>query len=439
VALTDIECKNAKPKEKPYKLAGGGGMFLLVQPNGKKHWRLKYRYAGKENQMSLGQYPAVSLKAATQQREEQKANLAKGLNPGVIRRDVKNGLKAESENSFQVVALEWHKRQSGDFSEDHAKKILRWLETKVFPKLGPMPINQITTQHCAILLESIAKEKGLGGKPILHTAHRIKTILGQVFKYAKASGRAQAVVTDDLYSGLLPVETVRHRPAIIDPTRLGQLLRDIDSYMGLHGGHYLTWCALRLSPLIFQRPGDLRCAEWAEFDLDVGVWAIPIARMKNLKRVKQQAIEDGGVHVVPLSRQALTVLKELHKITGHRKVLFPNQNDPTRPFSDGTLNKALRTMGYDTKTEMTTHGWRAVARTLTDEDLSIPVHITEQQLAHAVRDALGRAYNRTKHLKQRKDLMQQWADYLDKLKGSGEKSSPEQVEIKSEIFDGKIG
>lgn len=402
VPLTDIKIKAAKPTKKPLKLFDGGGLFLLVTPTGGKLWRLKYRFGGTEKLLTLGAYPQTSLTEARQRRTDARSLLDKGVDPGAVKK-AQRAAETEDSETFEVIAREWHGKFSPTWAAGHADKIIRRLELYIFPWIGSKPIRSITPPELLSCLRRL-EEKGT-----LDTAHRAKQNCGQVFRYAIATGRAERDPTPDL-RGALPAIQKQHYAAITDPEEVGALLRAIDGYKG----GFITLCALKLAPLFFLRPGELRQAEWAEIDLDKGEWNVPIERLK--LRVTEKTRRKGEFHLVPLAEQAVAVLRELHSLTGASKYVFPSTRTDTRPMSNNTVNAALRRLGYDTKTEMTGHGFRAMARTILDEVLHVRPEIVEHQLAHAVRDPLGRAYNRTTHLPERKKMMQAWADYLDELR-----------------------
>lgn len=402
--LTDIAVRNAKAATKPYKLADEAGMFLFVTPAGGKYWRLKYRFLDKEKLLALGVYPDVSLSAARKKRDEARTKLAEGIDPGEAKKADKRAARLNAENSFEAVAREWQKKYAPTWSEGHGARILRRLEVDAFPWIGGKPVADLSPPDVLAALRRVEK------RGALETAHRLHANIGQVMRYAVSTGRAQRDVTADLRGALPPVQ-VEHMAAVTDPKQVAELLRAIDGYQGT----LIVSCALRLAPLLFQRPGELRQAEWTEFDLDAGVWEIPGDRMKRTKQGKAA----GGAHIVPLSAQAIAILRELRALTGKGRYLFPSIRSTSRPISDNTVNAALRRLGYDGET-MTGHGFRAMARTILDEVLGEPAVIIEAQLAHAVKDPLGRAYNRTAHLPQRRELMQKWADYLDVLKAGAE-------------------
>lgn len=398
--LTDTTIRNTKPAEKPTKLFDGGGLFLLITPAGQRYWRLKYRAAGKEKLLALGVYPEVTLATARRKRDEARDKLAAGIDPGTAKKAEKRTQRLSAENSFEAVAREWHAKYAASWSESHGARILRRLEVDAFPWIGGAAIASLEPPDVLDALRRVEK------RGALETAHRLHANISQVCRYAVATGRAKRDVTADLRGALPPVRT-EHMAAITDPKQVAELLRAIDGYHGT----FPVQCALRLAPLLFQRPGELRAAEWVEFDLDGATWEIPSERMKRTKQGKVS----GAAHIVPLPEQAILVLRELHALTGNGRFLFPSVRTKDRPMSDNTINGALRRLGYDGDT-MTGHGFRAMARTILDEVLGVPPAVVEAQLAHAVKDPLGRAYNRTAHLPQRREMMQQWADYLDQLK-----------------------
>lgn len=390
--LTDIKARNAKPKGKPYKLFDSDGLFLLVTPAGGKWWRFKYRFGGKEKLLSLGTYPEVGLSQARQRLGAARKQVADGIDPSQVRRAMKTA-KIQDENTFEVVAREWHAKFTTTWTPIHAAMILRRLEVNVFPWIGTRPIIDIKAPEMLMVLRRIES------RGALETAHRVRIICGQVFRYAVATGRAERDPVADLRGALPPVKS-KHFSAMTEPSKVAGLLRAIDGYEG----SFVTKCALRLAPLFFVRPGELRQAEWAEIDLDAAEWNIPAEKMKTRQP-----------HLVPLARQAVELLRELYPLTGGGRYVFPSPRTPKRPMSNNAVLSALRRMGFE-KDEMTGHGFRAMARTILDEVLQIRPEFIEHQLAHAVRDPLGRAYNRTKHLPERRRMMQTWADYLDGLK-----------------------
>ncbi|BDD86083.1 tyrosine-type recombinase/integrase [Desulfofustis limnaeus] len=402
VPLTDVKIRAAKAKGKNSKLFDGGGLFLLITPTGGKLWRLKYRFGGTEKLLSLGSYPQTSLTEARQKRAHARSLLEKGINPGTVAKAQKAEENEQAE-TFEVIAREWHKKYSLNWASSHSDKVIRRLELYIFPWIGNKSIRSITVP------ELLACLRRLEAKGTLDTAHRAKQNCGQIFRYAIATGRADRDLTPDL-RGALPSYQKQHYAAITDPAEVGSLLRAIDGYRG----GFVTLCALRLAPHFFIRPGELRQAEWKEFDLEKREWNIPAEKLKLTKIEK--ARRKGEFHLVPLATQAIAILQDLKALTGESQYVFPSTRTLTRPMSNNTINAALRRLGYDTKTEMTGHGFRAMARTILDEVLHIRPEIIEHQLAHAVRDPLGRAYNRTTHLLERRKMMQSWADYLDELK-----------------------
>ena len=390
--LTNTKVKNAKPGKKPIKLSDGDGLYLLISPTGRKGWRFKYSFNGKENLLSFGPYPEISLSEARDKRLIARKQVFAGVNPSEVRKSEKQAQESH-EGSFEVVAREWHSKFSITWSDNHAQRILTRLEKDVFPWLGEKPIDVIKAPDILVVLHRVES------RGALETAHRIRTVCGQVFRYAVATGRAERDPSADL-KGALPPTQKKHLAAITDPEKVKGLLNAIDDFEG----SFIVKCALRLAPLMFVRPGELRKAEWSEFNLDAAEWNIPAERMK----MKEP-------HLVPLSKQVVEILKELEPLTGQGRYLFHTIRSTARPMSDNTINAALRRMGYE-KDEMTAHGFRAMARTILDEVLQVRPELIEHQLAHAVRDPLGRAYNRTTHLTERKKMMQLWADYLDELK-----------------------
>lgn len=396
MALTDKAIRTAKPSSKPVRLFDGGGLYLEIAPSGGKWWRLKYRFAGKENRLSLGVYPEVALKQARDGRDEARRLLANGIDPSQQRKARKVAITDRAANSFEAVAREWFASFSKAWVKSHSDKIIRRLEHNVFPWMGGRPVAEITARE---LLSVLRKVEGRGA---IETAHRTKQSCSQVFRYAVATGRADRDPTVDLRGALAPAKE-QHHASIRDPQAIGALLRAIEGY----DGSPVTKCALQLAPLTFVRPGELRRAEWPEFDFDKAEWRIPGARMK----MREQ-------HIVPLSPQAVAVLKELHLLTGRGRYVFPGARTNGRPMSENTVNAALRRLGY-AKDEMTGHGFRSMASTLLNEQ-GWNRDAIERQLAHAERDEVRAAYNFAEHLPERRRMMRAWADYLDKLKTGAE-------------------
>ena len=393
--LTDTKIRNAKPTGKIQTIFDGGGLYLEIAVSGSKLWRMKYRFHGKAGLLSFGAYPAVSLSQARQYREEAQKLIANGVDPSEAKKAKKEVIKTADQeleaNGFEVVAREWFERQTPTWVESHATRVISRLQTDVFPWIGSRPINKITAPEYLSVLRRI-EERGA-----VETAHRVKSICGQVHRYAVATGRAEgdpiAILT-----GALPPAQKKHFAAVTKPKQVAELLRMIDGYTGT----FTVVCALKLAPLVFVRPGELRHAEWADIDFEKAEWRFAVTKTRS-------------DHIVPLSRQAMAILKELYAVTGRGRYLFPGGRTNGRPMSENAVNAAFRRMGIG-RDEMTGHGFRAMARTILDEILGERIDLIEHQLAHAVRDSLGRAYNRTAHLPERKRMMQRWADYLDELK-----------------------
>lgn len=391
--LSDTAIRAAKPKEKTYLMTDGEGMYLEITPAGGKWWRFKYRFDGKQKRISLGTYPDTGLKEAREKRQEARRLLATGVDPSENRKAQKAAGSGEVANSFEVIAREWFGRQAPTWVPSHSEKIISRLERDLFPWLGRREIGTITAP---VLLGALRRIEERGA---VETAHRALQNCGQIFRYAIATGRADRDPCPALRGALAPVKQT-HYPAVTDPKKIGALLRAMDSYEGT----LVTKCALRLAPLVFVRPGELRAAEWSEIDLDKAEWTIPAARMKM-----------GIAHLVPLSKQAVSILEEVQALTGDVRFVFPSARTSDRPMSDNAILAALRRMGIP-KEEMTGHGFRAMARTVLDEVLHFRPDYIEHQLAHSVRDPNGRAYNRTAYILERRQMMQAWADYLDTLK-----------------------
>jgi len=392
IPLTDMKVSKAKPKDKPVMLFDGGGLYLLITPSGGKLWRFKYRYSDKSKTMAFGAYPAVSLSDARQRREDARKLLANSIDPGAVRKAQKQAAVEETE-ILEVIAREWHNKFKPKWTERHAFKIMRSLERDIFPWIGARPIKDIKAPELLAVLRRVESRGVIDG------AHRLRGICGMIFRYAVSTGRSEREPTADL-RGALAQHQETHRAAITDPVKVGELLRAIDGYQG----GFVVQCALKFAPLVFVRPGELRNAEWTEIDFENEQWNIPAGRMK----MKEP-------HLVPLSKQAIEILTELKKLTGASRYCFPSGRSFDRAMSDNAILAALRRMGY-AKNEMSGHGFRAMARTILDEVLQVRPDFIEHQLAHAVRDPNGRAYNRTAHLVERKKMMQQWSDYLDGLK-----------------------
>jgi integrase len=401
--LTNVLIKAKQHKNKdgvvrtpPYKLTDEKGLFLLVNKNGSKYWRLKYRFAGKEKALALGTYPDVSLADAREKRDKARKLLSQDppLDPSEVKKSQKLAMFASHENNFESVAREWAESYFVNKSQSHKERTLRRLEVYIFPWIGKKPISEITPPE---VLEAIKKPQRQNK---LETAHRALQATGQVFRYAVQNGKAVRDVTPDL-KGALPPSTTKHMASLTEPSEVAELLRAIDGFQGT----FTVECALKLAPLVFVRPSELRRAKWADIDLDAEQWSYLVSKTKT-------------EHIVPLSKQAIQIFKDIFPLSGHREFVFQGGHDPKKPMSEAAINASLKRMGYDTQTQITGHGFRAMARTILHERLNIDPHIIEHQLAHVVPDNLGGAYNRTKFLIQRKVMMQQWADYLDELKSN---------------------
>lgn len=393
--LTDTFAKNIKHTGATGgdKHTDGGGMYLLVNAGG-KYWRMNYRFADKRKTLALGVYPAVSLAKARQRRDKARELLADGIDPSTAKKEDKQAKADAAANTFETVARDWLIKTKAKRAEITHLKVATWLEKDAFPFIGNMPISTIGPRD--VLDKVVRKVEARGA---IDTAHRLKQLCGQVFRYAVVTGLAERDVTTDLREALV-TKTTKHHAAITEPKQVGELMRSIFAYTG----HPCTVAALKLTPLVFVRPGELRTMEWAELDLDAAEWRIPGSKMK-------MKVE----HVVPLCTQAVELLRSVQPITGHGRYVFPSLRTGERPMSENTINGAVRAMGYS-KEVHTAHGFRATARTVMDEVLGERVDLIEHQLAHAVKDANGRAYNRTAHLPARREMMQRWADYLDKLR-----------------------
>ena len=395
--LTDTQPRNAKGKDKPYKLADGSGLYLLVNPDGVRYWRMDYRFGDARRTLAFGKYPEISLSEARTKRTEAKRLIDQGIDPGEMRKAQKASMTERAANSFEAVAREWLLKHQEGWAASHTSKIVGRLEKDIFPWLGARPIAEITAP------ELLAAVRRIESRGALETAHRALANCGQVFRYAVATGGAERDPSGDL-RGALPSARARrkHFAAVTESKQVGALLRALDGYRGSH----TVRCALRLAPMVFVRPGELRFARWAEIDLEAAEWRYVVSKTKT-------------PHIVPLATQAVALLHELRPLTGSGEYVFPSPRTSTRPMSDNAVLSALRRMGI-TKEEMSGHGFRAMARTILDEVLKVPPHIIEHQLAHAVRDPLGRAYNRTTHLEDRRAMMQAWADHLDRLKAGAD-------------------
>jgi integrase len=389
--LTDKAIRALKPTEKPYKASDSLGLYLLIQPTGSRLWRFKYRFGGKEKLAALGAYPEVGLADARARRDELRRIHGSGVDPVAHRKATRVAQVAATENSLELVALEWFEKKSPGWVPKHSIKIIERLKRDIFPWLGSRPVAEVTAPEVLAVLRRI-EERGA-----VETAHRALGDISAIFCYAVATGRVLSDPCRDLRGALAP-RRKRHLAAITDPTKIPDLLRVMDGYQG----GLVVRCALRLAPLVFVRPGELRSARWADIDLEAANWCF-------------SASKTGQGHIVPLSTQAVAILRELQPLTGYRELVFPGARSPQRPMSENTINAALRSLGIE-RDAMCGHGFRAMARTVLEEHLKFPAHLIEAQLAHAVRDANGRAYNRTTHIDERRRMMQKWADYLDALR-----------------------
>lgn len=398
MALTDTFIRQVKYSKETAgdKHTDGQGLFLLVNKAG-KYWRMSYRFAGKQKTLALGVYPAVSLAKARRRRDSARELLADNIDPSTAKRIDKQTRIDAATNTFEVVARTWLKKTVKNRAKSTQEKVTNWLENNVFPSIGKMPISNIKPRDVLVTVQKIE------ARGAIDSAHRVKQICGQVFRYAVSAGLIERDVTADL-KGALSVAPKSNYAAITEPEQVGGLMRSIHSYTG----HPYAVAALKLSPLVFLRPGELRAAEWTEIDLDAAEWNIPASKMK-MKRG----------HIVPLSTQAVEILRSIKPLSGHGKYVFPSIRTGERCMSENTINAALRSMGYS-KEVMTAHGFRAMARTIMDEELEERVDLIEHQLAHTVIDPNGRAYNRTSHLPARRKMMQRWTKYLDTLRMDAE-------------------
>ena len=399
--LTEAECKNAicPPEKRQARFADSGGMYLQVSPAGSKRWFLKYRVGGKEKQLALGSYPDMSLKSARLARDAAKLQKSEGIDPVQARKLEKLKVKRNTRDTFKTIALEWYSKQAPQWSESHAGRMLRQLERDLFPWIGDRPIEQI---HAMELLAALQKVEERGA---LETADRALMLARQIWDYwLPTSGLAQRNITEGLKARLTPYHS-KSFAAIVEPNRFGDLMRAIKTYKG----GPIVRTALQLAPLLYQRPGNLRMMEWSEIDLDAALWTIPSMK---IKRTKQEKI-NGEAHVVPLPVQAIALLRNIQPLTGHGVYVFPGERSHDRPISDNSVRSALYALGFGK--EQTWHGFRASARTMIVDELNLDPLVIEANLAHAVKDSNGRSYNRTQYLKQRFEMVQQWADYLEKL------------------------
>ncbi|CAH2806508.1 MAG: Integrase [uncultured Paraburkholderia sp.] len=392
MALTDLAVRNAKPAEKQQKLFDSGGLFLLVTPAGGKRWVLKYRINEKEKSLALGMYPEVSLVEARKRRDAAREKLAADIDPGEAKKADKRAARLAAANSFEAVALAWMDKRRPYVEAAQYDKTLARFKNDAFPWLGKRPISEIGAPE---ILDVLKRVDSRGAR---FTAHRLRGEIGRVFRFGIKEGFCKSDSARDLTGAIPPAQTT-HFASITEPAKVGEMLRAFDGFAGT----FPVLCALKLAPMLFVRPGELRQAEWAEIDLDKAEWRYHVSKTKT-------------EHLVPLSTQAVAILRLLHSLTGSGRYVFPGVRDRKRPMSEAAINAALRRLGYDTRTEITGHGFRAMARTILHEELEQKPEVIEYQLAHAVPDNLGGAYNRTKFIKERRAMMQKWADYLDRLK-----------------------
>lgn len=403
--LTDAECRNATcpPDKKRERLSDSGGLYLEVTPNGSKRWFWKYRHAGKEGRLAIGSYPAVKLPAARKARDQAKNDKEAGTDPVKARQVARAQEAAQSDGAFKTLALEWIALHREMWSASHHARELRNLEKDLFPYLGPLPIRDITGPQLLAVVRKV-EDRGVLDVPrrVLLTAHG-------VWQYAVASGHADRDVTQDIRKALKP-HVKKNLPAIIEPPELAELLRASDAY---RGGPVVR-AALRLAPILFQRPGNLRAMRWADLDLDAALWRIP---SEDMKRRKQEKI-NGQPHAVPLPRQAVELLREIQPLTGRGVYVFPGMRNHERPMSEAALTAALAAMGY--KGRHSWHGYRATGRTILRQELKYPADVIEAQLAHKGQITHGGAYDRATFIDERTAMLQHWADYLDKLRAGAD-------------------
>lgn len=395
--LTATTVAKAKPQKKPVKLTDGGGLYLFVSQAGGKHWRYDYRYAGKRKTLSIGSFPEITLAMARQKHQDARRLLAEETDPNEAKKQVRFKNSTVAKNTFKSVAEEWFAAKIDDKSKTHRDRTTRILDKNLFPAFGKRPIKEINAPELLACLRKIES------KGTIDTAHRAKNVAGQVFRFGIASGKCERDPSQDL-KGALKNKTTKHLPTLLNKNQIRALLLAIDNYQGSAN----VIAALRLSILLFQRPGEMRHMEWSEINWEERRWEIPANKDGESKKIKSD-------HFVPLCRQAIATLAEHKRLTGNGKYVFPSPRGASRPLSENGVRTALRTMGFSND-DITPHGFRAMARTLLDEELGYRVDIIEAQLAHAVKDPTGRAYNRTSFIKERTDMMQAWADFLDLLK-----------------------
>lgn len=389
--LTDSKVRTAKPRDKPYKLPDGGGMYLLVRPDGSRYWRMKYRHTGREKLLSFGVYPTVTLADARARRDRAKTLLAAGVDPGQAKQDAKKDAELAAANSFEIIAREWHQKQARSWSTGHADKVMEQMRLHLFPVIGALPLEAITARALLDLLESV-------GEATPYTAKRLCQYCDQVFRMALIDGRADNNPAASLSRALHAHKETNYAALTASelPTFLRRLATDTR-------GSSVVRMGLRLLALTFVRPGELRNARWSEFDLDAATWEIPAERMKMRE-----------AHIVPLPAQAVETLRALKELTGYGDLLFPSRVNSQRPISDNTFRKALHDMGF----AVTAHGFRSTASTILNE-MGFRADVIERQLSHGERNKVRKAYNRAQYLEERRDMMRQWGDYLAALETGG--------------------
>lgn len=407
--LTDVQVRKEKPKEKPFKLSDGDGLYLEIMPSGAKYWRMKYRYGGKEKRLAFGVYPEITMAQARRRCEEARNHLANGQDPSAVKQDQKLQAKIAAANSFEAVAKEWLTKQT-TWTPSNREKIESMLRRDLYPWLGSRPMSDITPPELLAVLRRIES------RGALESAHRARSLCGQVFRYAVSTGRAERDQAADLRGALPAVKSVHHA-AITEPAEVAKLLLAMDGYQGT----LVVRCAFLLAPLVFVRPGELRQAEWQEIDLEQALWTIPAQRSDTEDGRRVTAMKMGVPHLVPLARQAVAILKELQPLTGRGRFVFPSARGQGRPMSENAIRVALRAIEY-TNEDMTPHGFRAMASTILD-NMGYDPKLLERQLAHDEPNAVKAAYKRElwrMYLPERTAMMQAWADYLDSLRAGAQ-------------------
>lgn len=403
MALTELKLRALKAKPVPGKHTDGNGLYLRITPAGGMYWQWRIRTPSGETVVSYGSYPEVSLAEAREKHIDARRQKRDRINPNDAKKAARLAKIVSAATTFEAVTREWFDTRKGDWAPSYGDKIMRRMELDLFPYIGQRPIEEIDAPTLLAVLRKIE------ARGAIETAHRALENCGQVFRYGIATGRLRSDPARDL-KGALRKPVVKHMAAVTDPTELAGLLRAMAGYSGTP----IVRTALQLAPMLMLRPGELRFARWEEMNLDAATWTIPPERMKRQRAGKMH----GDPHLVPLPRQAVELLRDLHPLTGPAGLVFRGERDHERAMSENTVNAALRRMGFDTQKDVTGHGFRATARTILDEHLGYDRAVIEAQLAHSVADSLGRAYNRTEFIKQRREMLQAWADYLDQLKGA---------------------